>query len=237
MEELQDSEREGDWKPVSDNVLSQLSEAILNGDLSPGAKISEPEIARQFGVSRAPLREAIRRLEERSLVTRAPRLGARVVVLTPERIQQIFIVREAIEGMAAREAAQNITDEEITRLRAQLEYQRVRSAQIGAVAYLTKELENDFHSTIVRASRNEFLIKFLCEDYRSLIDLCRREQRHIPERARGALIEHSRIVDALEERDPELAEWMMRRHIAAARKGLQAQSAAPARKRVHRKDQ
>jgi DNA-binding GntR family transcriptional regulator len=218
----------GDWQPVADNVLEQLSRAIVQGELAPGAKISEPEVARRLGISRAPLREAMRRLEERKLVTRAPRLGARVVVLSPERIQQIFVVREAIEGMAAREAATHIADAELVRLRAQLMQQQTRSEQIGAVAYLTRELDTDFHATIVRASGNEFLIKFLCEDYGPLIEMCRRRQRRMPERAQRAWLEHLRIVEALEERDPDLAEIMMRKHIAAARRSLQAQAGAVA---------
>ncbi|MBV6307215.1 GntR family transcriptional regulator [Candidimonas humi] len=222
----------GDWQPVADNVLEQLSRAIVQGELAPGAKISEPEVARRLGISRAPLREAMRRLEERKLVTRAPRLGARVVVLSPERIQQIFMLREAIEGMAAREAASHISDEDLGRLRAQLMQQKTRSEQIGAVAYLTRELDTDFHATIVRASRNEFLVKFLCDDYGPLIEMCRQRQRSMPERAQRAWLEHMRIVEALEERDPDLAEIMMRKHIAAARRSLQAQAATatPAKK-------
>ncbi len=212
------------WEPVADNVLARLREAILRGELLAGAKISEPEIARQYGVSRAPLREAIRRLEERGLVTRTPRLGARVVVLSPNSVRQIFMVREAMEGLAASEAARHITDEEIRKLRGQLELQRKRTAEIGPAPYLTKELDNDFHATIVRASHNAFLIKFLCEDYRDLIELCRQRQRSMPGRANRALIEHQRIVDALEDRDPELAELMIRRHIVAARRALEAGS-------------
>lgn len=231
MDELgtvQDAPAGPDWQPVADEALERLSRAIVLGELAAGAKISEPEVARRFGISRGPLREAIRRLEERKLVTRAPRLGARVVVLSPERIQQVFLVREAIEGMAAREAARHITDEELGRLREQLAQQKTRSEQIGAVAYLTRELDTDFHATIVRASRNEFLIKFLCEDYSTLIELCRQRQRAMPERAWRAWLEHVRIVEALEERDPDLAEIMMRRHIAAARRGLQSAPAGAA---------
>lgn len=213
-------EGEGGIELVADNLLVRLRNEIMNGELAPGAKISEPEVARRHGVSRAPLREALRRLEERGLVTRMPRLGARVVVLSPESIQQIFLMREAIEGMAAREAAKHITDSEIALLRAQLEHQRDRFSRIGAVEFLTKELDNDFHSAIAHASRNEFLIRFLCEDYRDLINLCRLKQRRNEARGQRALIEHSRIVDALEERDPDLAELMMRRHVAAARRGM-----------------
>ena len=221
-----DTDHKDAWSPVADNALERLSQAILRGEFAPGAKISEPDIAKRWGISRGPLREAIRRLEERNLVTRTPRLGARVVILSDERIQQIFIVREAIEGMAARQAALHISDDEIAQLRAQLDRQRERSEQIGVVAYLTQELDNDFHLAIARASRNDFLVKFLSENYGALIELCRQRQRRIPARAQRAFIEHTRIVDALEDRAPDVAELMMRRHIRSAYAGLQTLDAS-----------
>lgn len=215
------------WEPVSDSVLSRLSEAILSGDLKPGAKISEPEVSKRYGISRAPLREAIRRLEERSLVSRVPRQGARVVVLSPQRIESIFVIREAIEGMAAREAALRITDAEVASLQASLERQREASRETGSLAYPFKSLDTDYHSAIARASGNEFLVKFLCEDYSALVELCRRAQRRRPERVQRSLAEHAQIVDALAARDPDLAELLMRRHVAAARKDVLAHLEPP----------
>lgn len=211
---------DGAWEPVSDSVLSRLSDAIMSGELKPGAKISEPEVSKRYGISRAPLREAIRRLEERNLVSRIPRQGARVVVLSPARIEQIFVIREAVEGMAAREAARNITPAEVASLQASLERQREAARDSGSHAYPFKSLDTDYHAAIARASRNEFLAKFLCEDYQALIEICRRQQRRRPERAHRSLIEHGQIVDALAQRDPDLAEMLMRRHVAAARKDV-----------------
>jgi DNA-binding GntR family transcriptional regulator len=213
------------WEPVSDSVLARLSEAIMSGELAPGAKLSEPEIASRYGISRAPLREAIRRLEERSLVTRVPRQSARVVALTPERIHQVFVIREAIEGMAAREAAVRITDEEIARLQASLERQRAASGESGA--YPFKSLDTDYHGAIAQASRNEFLVKFLREDYQALVEICRRRQRSSAERSRQSLVEHQRIVEALAAHDADLAEMLMRRHVSAARDHLLQNLPAP----------
>lgn len=231
------STRAGDveaWEPVSDSVLSRLSDAILSGDLKPGAKISEPEVSRRYGISRAPLREAIRRLEERSLVSRVPRQGARVVVLSPRRIEQIFVIREAIEGMAARAAALRITDAEIASLQASVDRQHEASRETGSHAYPFKTLDTDYHAAIARASGNEFLVKFLCEDYYALVELCRRAQRRRPERSRRSLIEHGQIVDALAQRDPDLAELLMRRHVAAARKDVLAHLETPPAKEKKR---
>lgn len=207
----------GAWASVADTVLERLKEAILGGELRPGSKISEPEMARRFGISRAPLREAIRRLEERKLVTHVPRQGARVVVLSPERIHQIFVIREAIEGMAAREAALRISAQDLAAMRQGLARQQEALQRPGPHVLPYVDFDTDYHAAIVTASANEFLIKFLSEDYRALIELCRRQQRRREERVQRSLIEHGRIVDALADRDPELAELMMRRHIASAR--------------------
>lgn len=212
-------EAQGAWEPVADNVLARLRDTILGGDIAPGAKISEPELARQYGVSRAPLRDAIRRLEARGLITRVPRQSARVLVLDAKKVHDIFLFREAIEGMAAREAAVHITQPEIDQLREGLDRQRAATTS-PRDGYPFKTLDTDYHSVIVRASRNEFLIKLLSEDYHDLIDLCRRQQRRRPERAERALLEHQRIVDALSDRDPELAELTMRRHIARAKQDI-----------------
>lgn len=214
-----DDDLDGAWEPVADNVLTRLRDAILEGEIAPGAKISEPELARKYGISRAPLREAIRRLEERSLITRVPRQSARAVVLDAKKVSDIFQLREAIEGMAAREAALRITQPEIDKLRDGLDRQRA-ATQAQGEGYPFKRLDIDYHTSIVRASRNEFLIKFLSEDCHGLIDLCRRQQRRRPDRADRALLEHQRIVDALADRDPELAELSMRRHIARSRQDL-----------------
>lgn len=206
------------WSSMAETVLERLRDAIVSGELSPGAKISEPEMARRFGISRAPLREAIRRLEQRNLVTHVPRQGVRVVELSPERIRQVFVIREAIEGMAAREAALRITDAEIAFLRDSLARQRAQfeSGEAGT-APQRLAFDTDYHSAIVRASGNEFLVKFLSEDYHALIELCRRRQRRRPARVERSLHEHLRVIDALADHDAELAELMMRRHIAAAR--------------------
>ncbi|MES2184092.1 MAG: GntR family transcriptional regulator [Pseudomonadota bacterium] len=215
------------WASVADSVLERLKEAILSGELRPGAKISEPEMARRFGISRAPLREAIRRLEERKLVTHVPRQGARVTVLSPERIRQIFVIREAIEGMAAREAAQRINVQEIQYLRDSLARQYAQLADPVPMALPYVSFDTDYHAAIVRASGNEFLVKFLSEDYHPLIELCRNHQRRRPERVQRSLLEHTRIVDALADRDTELAEMMMRRHIASARDDVLAHLTQP----------
>lgn len=207
---------------LADRVFGLLSEAIIKGELRPGAKISEPEIARRYGVSRGPLREALRRLQERKLVTRAPHLGARVVELSPATLAEIFTVREALEGIAAREAALRITPDEVEYLRALLRSHEPQFATSDTASYSQGSADEDFHFAIARFSRNSMLISLLCDDYYQLIRLYRSQHKSVAGRAKRAFVEHCRIADALADGDPELAELLMRRHVSAARRSMES---------------
>lgn len=202
---------------LTDYLFDQLSEAIVIGDFAPGSKLSEPRLAVQYGVSRGPIREAIRRLEERKLVTRLPRQGVRVVVPTARDALELFTIREVLEGLAAREAASNATEEEVAALRAMLARHADALSKPDAMTYWQATANSDFHFTIARISRNEHLFDLLCGEYYTLFRLYRMRHRIVPGRARRALVEHGRIVDAIADRDAELAELLMRRHVASAR--------------------
>ena len=213
-----------DDRLLTDQLFEQLSEAIVVGTFAPGAKLSEPRLAAQYGVSRGPLREAIRRLEERKLVTRAPRQGARVVVPTPGDALELFTIREVLEGLAARHAAENATDAEIDELRAMLAHHRDALSKPDAMIYWLASANSDFHFMIARVGRNQHLFDLLCGEYYTLFRLYRMQHRIVPGRAQRALAEHERIVEAIADRDAELSEILMRRHIASARVGLIAQA-------------
>lgn len=211
-----------DDRPLTDQLFEQLSEAIVAGAFAAGAKLSEPRLAAQYGVSRGPVREAIRRLEERRLVTRTPRQGVRVVVPTPGDALELFTIREVLEGLAARQAAENALDSEIDALRAMLAHHREALSQPDAMVYWQATANSDFHFMVARIGRNQHLFDLLCGEYYTLFRLFRMRHRIVPGRAQRALTEHERIVDAIADRDAELAEMLMRRHIASARSGLLA---------------
>src|SRR5205807_2308676 len=99
-----------------DVLVERIEAAIVGGDLQPGSKLSEQGLAASLGVSRGPLREAIRRLEGRKLLERTPNIGVRVAALSLKDLNEILQIREALEGMACALAAQNMTDEEIAGL-------------------------------------------------------------------------------------------------------------------------
>src|SRR5579871_5650190 len=104
---------------LTSTIFNRLVEAITSGEFEPGQKLSESDLARRLGISRGPLREALGRLEGR-LVTRTPRLGVSVIDFNRADLEHLFLVREALEGMAARLAAERMTAAELGRLRALL---------------------------------------------------------------------------------------------------------------------
>lgn len=209
-------------RTLAEQLFRQISEAIIKGEFPAGSKISEPALAEQFGVSRGPLREALYRLQERRLITRIPHVGARVATLSKGVLEEIFIAREALEGMAAREAARNRTDEEASAIRAIHEgfAQAERTGRSRPQAYIRGTADADFHYLVAQASHNPFLIGLLCDDLDLLLRFYRSQLKNLVGRVPRILVEHGRIVEAIEERDEDLAELHMRRHISAARDAL-----------------
>lgn len=215
-------ENEEDSRSLSDLLFEQLSEAIVRGEFPAGTKLSEPRLATRYGVSRGPLREAIRRLEERKLVTRTPRQGVRVVVPSRKLAIELFHIREVLEGLAAREAARHATSDDVAELRAMLKKHRQVLSEPDAMVYWQARANSDFHFLIARIARNSHLFDLLCNEYYTLFRLYRMQHRIVPGRAQRALLEHERIADAIADADGELAEMLMRRHVASARSALEA---------------
>ena len=211
---------------IPDRIFSLLREAIVEGEIPPGSKISEPELARRYGISRGPLREAIGRLEACGLVVRRPNVGARVVTMSSRQLLEIFHVREALEGMAARLAAQNMSDEEIVDLRRLLEQHGRQIAQDADHAYFQREGDLDFHYRIVQGSHNARIVDLLCNDLYHLVRLYRYQFGMVSKRGPRAFVEHEHIVDAIERRDAEMAELMMRAHVRASRENVERLLAA-----------
>jgi DNA-binding GntR family transcriptional regulator len=215
------------FQTAADRLFNAISEMIVSGEMGAGYKISEPDLATRFGTSRAPLREAMLKLEERKLVTRIARQGARVAVLSAERVREIYVVREVLEGVAARQAARRMSTTDIAELHALLDVHEARVSSSNL--YLQGADDDDFHVRIIKASGNATLSALLLDEYYLLIRMLRGQLRQPGSPARRALTEHRRIADALADRDAELAELLMRRHIAAAHDRLSHRLVPPAR--------
>lgn len=204
-------------RTLAERVFQQLQDAIVRGELAPGSKITEPGLSKSYGISRGPLREAMRRLEAHRLIERVPHVGARVVKLSMQELLELFDVREALESMAARLAAQHMTAGEIAGLRELLAMHECQADLKKGEAYFQREGDLDFHYRIVQGSHNRMLVTLLCDDLYYLVRLYRTQFSASGSRPQRAFVEHHRIVDAIEAGDAELAELLMRRHVSASR--------------------
>ncbi|KAB0268884.1 GntR family transcriptional regulator [Microvirga brassicacearum] len=200
-----------------DVVTQRLEEAIMSGEFAPGSRLSEHALATSLGVSRGPLREAIRRLEGRKLVERTPNIGVHIAVLSLKDLADLLIVREALEGMACRLAAERMTDEELSGLDQLLEEHGEQESVRAGTGYYQEGRDFDFHFRIVKASGNAQLIQMLTGDLYDLLRVYRYKSSTLDGRAAKAFQEHKAVVAALKSRDPDKAEAAMRLHVRNAR--------------------
>ncbi len=203
-------------RSLVDAVSEKLEAAIINGEFQPGSKLSEQALARLLGVSRGPLREAIRRLEGRKLLQRTPNIGVRVIAFSRKDLSEILQVQEALQGLACALAAANMADSEIADLKELLEQQKPERLAKEGKRYYQESKDFDFHFRIVMGSRNERLIQMLYEDIHYLLRVYRYKFSANPEpRARALQLfqEHKEIVAAIARRDSIAAEHKMRQHI------------------------
>ncbi len=191
-----------------DAVYEVLRRSILDGELPPGHRLRSDVLANELKVSRTPVREALRKLETEGLVD-ASRSGLVVRQSSEEDLIEIFYLREALEGMAARLAAENATRAEIDELHALFEDMEAVAAR-GDIA-LVRKLTGEFHLLVCRASHNKRLIQSL----QGLLDHVRQAQSstlYMPGRPADALKEHRALLRAIAKRDPDLAETLARQH-------------------------
>lgn len=207
----------------SENLTEYLIDAIVSGDIESGSKISEPELAKRFGVSRGPLREAIMRVEGLGLIERIPHVGARVISFSQEHLSELYAVRESLEGMAARLAARNISDSELFALKQLLSTHSDHIDEVEGKSYFQQQGDFDFHYRIIKASRNTKLISLLCDELYHLLRMYRAQSPQSHSRPEKALEEHKFILQAIQNRDEELAEMLMRRHISGSRMLIEKQ--------------
>jgi len=206
-------------KTLSGQTTAALREAIVKGTIAPGEKLNEPKLAQQFQVSRGPLREAIRRLAAMRLVRHVPHVGATVVTLDLPAIMELYDVREALEGKAAALAAENMSDAEIAQLNELLNIHR-QHYETNAGEYMQAEGDFDFHYQIIKGSGNQLLTFQLCDELYHLIRMFRFQTSRFKARSNRALKEHEQLIYAIEQRDPQMAELLMRRHITRAKDSI-----------------
>jgi DNA-binding GntR family transcriptional regulator len=205
------------YKPLRELVFESLREAIINRQLEPGERMMEIQLAEEMGVSRTPVREAIRKLELEGLVVMVPRKGAYVAGLSLKEVADVFEIRRALEGLAAELAVDRITDAELENLERYL----VKIADEIDRGDLNKviETDTDFHTLLYEASRNQRLSQII-NNLREHIQRFRATSLSHPGRMKEALEEHRRIVEAISSRDSETARRLAQEHIENAENSL-----------------
>lgn len=201
------------YKPLRELVLEAIREAIINGHLKPGERLMEIQMAEELGVSRTPIREALRKLELEGFIVMIPRKGAYVADISIKDIADVFEIRASLEGLAAALAAERITDEELEFMERCL----VVKAEAIANADFDKLVDIDarFHESIYKASRNERLWAII-NNLREQIQRLRMTSLSVPGRMSQSLKEHRAIVEAIQSRDINLARQAAQEHIENA---------------------
>jgi DNA-binding GntR family transcriptional regulator len=204
-EELQRAE------PVARQVHRKLRQAIISRRLRPGERLREADVARALGVSRTPVREAIVRLVSDRLVRPLPGGGVEVVD-TSRELEEIYFVREALEGYAARLAAERITPAELATL------EEIVAASAGAPLDAFEErvsLNEQFHHVLSAASRVPRLIE-MSREFREYSTNVQTLRLYDPQTSRQSIEEHREILGCLQDRDPDRVERAVRQHLRNA---------------------
>lgn len=197
--------------PLYARIAANIREEILDGALAPGQRLQEQSLAGRYGVSRVPVRDALRRLEVERLVEVVPNRGAVVTAVTPEQASELLQVRTVLEELIAGHAAERRTDPELTALRAIVE--RGQRAVRGARPSDLVGLNTEFHQLLGRASHNPTATG-LVEQLRPRIELVYAGK--LPRRAQSSWAEHAAILDAVATQDVETATAAMRTHLLHA---------------------
>jgi DNA-binding GntR family transcriptional regulator len=193
------------------DLTQRLIDAIDAGELGPGARLVESDLATRFGVSRTPVREALNRLETHGLVARDPRRGTVVATLDYDQLGELYALRTVTEGFAARMAARHAAPAEIALLEEMVEADHAHVDDPGALSTANKQ----FHQQLHRASHNRYLVQMLGAMRRSLV-LLSRTSLEWPGRGPQSVAEHAAIVAAIARRDEDAAEEAARTHIENA---------------------
>ncbi|CAH1690571.1 GntR family transcriptional regulator [Hyphomicrobiales bacterium] len=198
-----------DGQPTKLSPMELLLSAIERGDLPPGTRLRETELAEKLGISRTPVREALHRLHAMGLADHGPQRGLVVAAISHDQTRQLFAVREGLEGMATRLAAHHASREEVEVMRQIVDNDRGVTDPVRL-----SESNKLLHRHIARASHNTFMIDAL-DNLRIHLSLLPSSTYLFAGRVESAQHEHEEIIDAIARGDGDRAEAAARRHIAS----------------------
>lgn len=205
------------YQPLRDMVFDVLMNAIMQGQLSPGERLLEVQLADEMGVSRTPVREAIRRLELEGFVVMVPRKGAYVAGLSVDDVESVYEIRTALETLAVRLAAQRMEAEDYRQLDELAEQMKATWQERNVEQWVA--LDARFHELLYTFSRNERLVQMMSNIMEQLsryriISLANVEVRQ------NSLAEHQKVIEALKRRDSEQAAAAAALHIENTKHSL-----------------
>lgn len=199
-----------EYMPLRDVVFHTLRQAILKGEMEPGERLMEIRLAKKLGVSRTPIREAIRKLELEGLVIMIPRRGAEVAGITEKNLRDVLEVRRCLEELAVELAVERMDEEDIEKL--EEARQRFREALKSGDMIRIAQADEQFHDVIFAGTHNEKLV-YLLNNLRDQMYRYRLEYIKDKGKRQILMIEHENILNAVKTRNLELGKRAMREHI------------------------
>jgi len=195
---------------LSEAAYTAVKEELLSAKYAPGDRVAVERLCQELAVSRTPVWDALNRLETEGVVEIVPRKGVYLVTFSPEKAREIYVVRAALEGMATRLAAEQLTDRQLGQLQTALDQQAACLDSKDVHGYAGATIK--FHDIIVEAAGNRMLQRLLDSVY-SQMEVLRLRTLYLPTRLRASYSEHQSIFAALKRRDPIGSEREARRHI------------------------
>ena len=194
---------------LREKILEHIRDAIISGSLKAGSRVSEPELAERYGISRTPIREAFRQLESEGYLTVIPRRGAVVSEFKQKDVEDFYAIKSILEGYAARQACSKLTEKELAKLHANNERLRELADHNDIKTFF--KIHNEFHEMFIKAADNERL-KELITSVVTRFQRLRFMSLSLPGRMRIAVQEHEKIIDAFRRRDAATAEALVRKN-------------------------
>lgn len=208
---------------LSSRVFQKIRDDILKGKYKEHDELRENTIGKELGVSRTPVREALRQLELEGLVSITPNKGAYVTGISPKDVSDIYIIRSMLEGLCAKWATENITDtqlDELDEIMLLSEFHMKREG--GGSAEQMAELDGKFHAVLYEASGSRILSRTLL-DFHNYVQMARESSVVSEERARKSIREHRQLLRAIRDKDADLAEQLANEHILHVIQNLKKQ--------------
>lgn len=202
----------------AEQVCEQIRSAILGGELKPGAKLTEQDLAAELEVSRTPIREAIRRLEVERLVTRTPFVGVTVAQLSPQEVIELLEIREVLEGLVARLATRNMDTLHLQRLKKAMQQLAASARKQDVPAYLDQALT--FRRVLVECCGSASLSEHVLA-IENRLRLTGSRTAMLPGRMEAAIEEHDKLLKAIERGDADGAEKLNRERIRHIRDAVE----------------